>query len=62
MAVSLCYESVYPYLEAAFSINGEYGLGIRLVGTRPATPLEADELTPRSPGVHINERRLDLRQ
>jgi hypothetical protein len=62
MAVSLCYESVYPYLEAIFSINGDCGLGIRLVGTRHGTPREANELTPRSPGVQINGRRLDLRQ
>jgi len=39
-----------------------YRLGIRLVGTRPAMPLEANELTPRSPGGHINGRGLDLRQ
>jgi hypothetical protein len=59
-AVSLCFESVYLYLEAIFSINGALLLGIRLA--RPAMPLEANELTPRSPGVHINGRGLDLRQ
>jgi hypothetical protein len=62
MAVSLCFKSVYPYLEAIFSINGACRLGIRLVGTRPAMPVEANELTPPSPRVHINGRGLDLRQ
>jgi hypothetical protein len=61
MAVSLCFESVYPYLEAIFSINGAL-LARNPVGTRRAMPLEANELTPHSAGVHINGRGLDLRQ